>query len=189
MLTRLTAPTVEPVTLSEAKAHASVIGNSDDDLIARLIAAATSALDGPDGKLGRCLISQKWRLDLPGGFDDRYIRLPLPPVSSVDAVSFIDSAGDEHAFSDFEVMGIGATGGAVLAPRTLWPYARTASVEFTAGFGAAAASVPEDIRNALLAIVGAHYAWRESEVLAQGSLRANPAVEDVIERWRARGFG
>lgn len=188
MLTRIEGPAVEPVTLEEAKAHAAVIGDVDNALLARLVSAAVSALDGPDGKLGRCLISQKWRLDL-AGFPAGHFRMPMPPIISIDSVSFIDSAGDEHAFADFEVTGIGSTGDCVLAPRTLWPYARVASIEFTCGFGPAAANVPEDIRNAVLAIVGAHYAWRESEVLAQGSLRANPEVEDVIERWRVRGFG
>lgn len=189
MLTRLVAPAVEPVTFAEAKAHLSAIGDSDDALISRLIAAAVDALDGPDGKLGRCMVAQKWRLDLPGGFEDRYIRLPLPPVISVDAVSFIDSAGDEHAFADYEIMGLGATAGCVLAPRTLWPFARVASIEFTCGFGAAAAAVPEDLRNAILSAVATSYALRETVSLLSMSMQSNPEVASVIERWRVRGFG
>lgn len=188
MLTRLTAPAVEPVTLAEAKAHVAAIGDSDDTLLARLISAAVDALDGADGRLGRCLILQKWRLDL-AGFPSGYLRLPLPPVISVESVSFIDSAGDEQPFADFEVMGIGSTGDCILAPRTLWPYARVATVEFTAGFGAAAGDVPEDIRNAILSAVATSYALRESVSLLSISMQSNPEVADVIQRWRTRGVG
>lgn len=189
MLTRISIPADEPIDLAEVKAALAVIGNADDALLSRLISAATAAFDGPEGKIGRCLVSQSWRLDLPA-YPVGNIRLPMPPVSAVSAISYTDRAGVTGALdpSAYSVAGLGSTDHCIIAPVTRWPTASAVSVTFVAGFGTAD-KVPEDIRDAILAVVGSRYAWREAQVLAQGSIDDNPEVADVVERWRIRGFG
>lgn len=189
MLTRITAPTSEPVSLAEAKAHLAVIGTADDDLLTRLISSAVASFDGPEGRLGRCLITQEWRLDIPGSFPPGIV-LPLPPVISVDAITYLDSAGATQTLAPGEYFsaGLGSTYAATVFPMVRWPSARSVAVTFTCGFGDAD-DVPEDIRNAIVAAVGAAYAWRESEVMASGSLSANPQFLETVDRWRMRGFG
>lgn len=189
MLTRITGPATEPVTLAEVKAALAIIGNADDALLARLISSAVATFDGPEGRLGRCLITQTWRLDISGSFAPGIV-LPIPPVISVDEIAYVDSGGATQTMdpADYFAAGLGSTSGAMVFPATRWPSARSVSVSFTAGFGNAAA-VPADVKDAILAVIGARYAWRESEVMASGSLSANPQFTDAVDRWRVRGFG
>ncbi|MDQ6434384.1 phage head-tail connector protein [Mesorhizobium sp. LHD-90] len=190
MLTRISPPAVEPITLEETKAALAVIGNSDDDMLQRLIGAATAAFDGADGRLARPLIEQRWRLSMER-FPAGTIRLPLPPTISVDAISYVDGAGDDQEIdpAEYTVSGLGSTDAAIISPVSRWPSGTAVTIELTCGFGADPEHVPADIKDALIAVVGSRYAWREAQVLATGSLSENPEVADVIDRWRVRGFG
>lgn len=89
-----TAPSVLPITLTEAKAQLDVSYTDKDTQISALIAAATSHLDGYTGVLGRCLGEQSWRQD----FDDFAYCLPLPlaPIISITSVKYLDTAGAEQ---------------------------------------------------------------------------------------------
>lgn len=57
MLKRITAPTIEPITLAIAKAHLRVTHTAEDTLIPIYISAAVSKLDGKDGLLGRAMVT------------------------------------------------------------------------------------------------------------------------------------
>lgn len=96
----VTAPTMTPVSLAEAKVHLRVaeydaigdmIAGDDDVLIAAYIDAAVSYFDGWTGILGRCLVEQTWRQD----FDcfSGHLRLPLAPLISITSVTWRDTAG------------------------------------------------------------------------------------------------
>lgn len=188
MLTRISAPGADAVSLEDAKAHLAVIGSSDDALLQRLVNSAITQFDGPEGKIGRCLISQSWRLDLNGFVGN--IRLPLPPVISVSGITYVASGTPVTLDpSEYSVAGLGSADHCVIAPVSRWPSASSVSIEFVAGFGDDADDVPEDIRNAILSVVASSYAWRESQILTTGSLVDNPEVADVVDRWRVRGFG
>lgn len=161
----LQAPAFLPVSLDEAKAQLRIYHSDDDDEINRFLATATQFLDGPDGVLGRCLCTQKWRQDFTA-FDGVYgLRLPLKPIVSVDAVKYYD--GDNAHLT----LGTGlyqlssdARGSYVaLVSGSSWPssYSRAdaVGVEFTAGYGDPL-KVPAPIRQEILARVTAMYATR-----------------------------
>lgn len=80
---RVTAPADPVVTLAEMKAHARVDHADEDGVLTALVQGAIDHMDGWSGVLGRCLVTQTWRLalnDWPGCGD---IRLPFPDVQSV----------------------------------------------------------------------------------------------------------
>lgn len=185
MLTRVSGA-ANIVDIEEVRRALNVIGDDPDEasLLNRLIEAATISLDGANGRLGRCLSPQVWRLDLDA-FPAGVIQLPLPPLQSVEEFGYVDTSGEGQFYLDYNVVGIGSNDGGYLTPIGRWPSGTSVSIEFTCGFTQA----PEDIRDALIAIVGSRYAWRESQVMSQSSLSAMPEVEDAIERWRTRGFG
>ena len=56
-LKRITAPSVEPIDLATAKLHMRVTHTAEDTLIPIYISAAVAYLDGPDGVLGRALVT------------------------------------------------------------------------------------------------------------------------------------
>lgn len=58
---RVTPPTTPIATIAEAKKQARVDGDDEDDLIQTYLDAATSWVDGFDGVLGRCVMSQTWQ--------------------------------------------------------------------------------------------------------------------------------
>jgi hypothetical protein len=75
---RVAAPQGELVSLGVLKDHLGVVGAHDDARIAALLAAAVAHLDGWRGALGRCILTQSWRVD----YDDEGTHLlPFPDVS------------------------------------------------------------------------------------------------------------
>lgn len=78
----ITAPTAQPVTLAEMKAHLRVAHDDDDTDIAARIASVTAHLDGWGGVLGRCLMPQTWAIDVEGPGPHL---LPFPEATDVTA--------------------------------------------------------------------------------------------------------
>lgn len=83
LLTLVTPPEYEPLTLAEAKLFLRVDGSDEDRLILDLIVAARTKAEA---WLRRSLLTQVWRLQqsyVPG----LAIKLPLGPVQEVESVS------------------------------------------------------------------------------------------------------
>lgn len=188
-LTLFTAPSVEPITLQEAKDHLRVDGTTDDALISALIQAARQHIDGRDGWLGRALMTQTWDYTLDEFPDTDYIPLPLAPVQSITSITYTDTNGTSQTFSS----GNYALGADLdWSPRVnlgydkSWPSTRTipdaVTVRFVAGY-ANAASVPAPIKAALLMMIGHLYEHRES--VADKELSEVPmAVQSLLMPYR-----
>lgn len=125
LLTTVTAPTADLVTLAEARRHLRIWDAGDtieDPYIQSLISAATNLMDGPDGIVGRALLEQTFDLTLdrfPEWCSGAYppsIKLPLPPLIEVVSVEYTDSNGDDVALTDFRTFGIGAKWGGYIMP-------------------------------------------------------------------------
>jgi len=164
----VTAPTVEPLTATEAKAHLRVDYSTDDTLIASLIVAAREYVEQITG---RALLTQTWDLFLDR-FSGREIDIPCSPLISVTSVKYIDTAGSEQTLStdDYTVRTYSSHYGEVgLNFDADWPSTRRIEdavyIRFVAGYGATSASVPQAIRQAMLMLVGHWYENRESVVI------------------------
>jgi uncharacterized phiE125 gp8 family phage protein len=185
-LTLITPPAVEPVTLEEMKDHLRVDHDDEDVVIQNYITAARQKLEGRNGLLGRCLISQKWRMT----FDrfTREIELPFPPVQSVDRISYLGLSGDEVVMNpvDYRLSGLGDIDGTKIRYRHAYGWPETyegdsAFIEFTAGYGDGPADVPEPIRQAIKVYAAHLYENRES---------TSPPSEwlDLVSDYRVQGF-
>lgn len=152
---RTVAPLTEPVTLEQAKAHLRVTSDTEDTLIAALVSAAVSHLDGWSGILGRCLISQTWRQDF-SGFG--IIRLPFPNVASV-VVAYTDGNGVSQVLAGSNYHIVNGLGGTWIELADGGSFPSTASqpdavrVTFVAGYGGAD-DVPAGLKAAILLHVG-----------------------------------
>lgn len=176
------APTELPVTLEQAKAHCRVDGTDEDGLIGSLIAAATGHLDGWNGILGRCLVTQTWRQD----FDrlERELRLPMPAASIV-SITYVDATGIESTFEvpthalKAEELGSFVDVGCTVLP----PPATNTRVGVTFIAGSAPDEVAAPIRQALLLLIGHWYANREA--VAPTTLKELPmAVSSLLAPYR-----
>lgn len=144
-LERISAPLLEPVTLDEAKAQCRVRHSLDDDRLTRLIA---SAREQAEARTRRALISQGWRQTSPASCGR--IRLERWPVLAVTAVQVDGQQLDLGACR----VRLGDDG--YVEPLDGWP-GREVVVEFTAGYGSTAASVPASIRDWMLVQIADAY--------------------------------
>lgn len=181
MAERTAAPAEAPVSLVEAKAHLRVDHTDDDTLITSMIEAATGHLDGWDGVLGRCLVTQTWEVKYPA-WRSSY-RLPFPDVQSV-ALTYTDEDGGTQTVAPSLYR---------LYMRDLRPLSTFTSpalrdeddeavtLSVTAGYGDAA-DVPAAIKAAILLHVGTLYEVRET--MAE-RLQPTGAYDMLIAPYRA----
>lgn len=187
-LTLLTAPTAEPVTLAEAKLHCRVDSNDDDALITALIVAARQQAED---QTARALVTQKWRYDLDT-FPAAEIDLPLPPLVSVESITYLDNDGVRQplATSEYSVVINQTPGVGLPAYEKTWPSSRSTpgsvQISFTAGYGAADA-VPRAIKQWMLLQVGHWYATRES-VNIGNIVNELPYVDALLDPYRVIRF-
>jgi uncharacterized phiE125 gp8 family phage protein len=149
-LNLIAGPLVRPFTLDEVKAHLRVENDDDDLLILSMMDAAVAHLDGRDGWLGRALVEQTWELAL-----DRFplcIELPLPPLISVDSITYIDVNGDTVTIDPdkYQVVVEGFRKAMVVpAYRLVWPVPRdvrqAVRVTFTAGYATVSPDSPIEL--------------------------------------------
>lgn len=173
-LFEVTAPTTEPVSLVEAKAHLRVDVADDDTLITALIVAARQTAET---YTHRAIPAQTWDLKLDSFFDRDYyadgaIWLPKPPVSSITSVTYLDGAGASQTWA--------ATTG-WLSDLPSGPWARRAriypayAVQYPATYGvpnavtirfvAGYTTVPEGLKAAMKLLMGNWYQHRESVIV------------------------
>ena len=187
----VTAATIDPVTLTEAKTHCRVDGTDDDALLTSLITAATQHIsDGKNGWLGRALITQTWEL-LLDTFPTNEIRVPLPPLQSVTFVKYVDEDGVTQTISasDYEVDLASEPGWIIPVIDVDWPTPmqtiNAVTVRFVCGYGNATTDVPEAIRAGMLLLIGHWYAQREAVVVGQQAAVVLPmAVEALLMPYR-----
>ena len=169
-------------------AEGSPPAHPDDALIASFVQAAINELDGIDGWLGRALVTQTWQLVLDT-FPACAIRLPLPPLQSVDSISYIDGDGASQTLdpADYRVFAPDSDPGRVEPAYGLsWPAVRGQSgavtITYTCGYGDPA-DVPELIRTYIRLRVGQYYENRE--LVATGvSVAPIPYLRDSLESYR-----
>jgi len=166
-LTRIAAPEADPVSLAEVREQVRINSVDEDAVIARMIAAAVGRCDGPDGMIGRALITQTWRLTLDAFPAE--IEIPLPPLQSVSSIIYLDGGGAEQTLSAsvYQVIGVGGRDPARIHPAygESWPATRAqpeaVAVTFVAGYGAGAADVPAAIRHEIEKAAADLYEFRE----------------------------
>lgn len=182
-LSLITAPASKPVTLIEAKAHLRVTFDDDDTLINGLIAAATASIDGPRG-IGFALITQTWKLSL-----DEFkpaIVIPLWPVSSVSSVKYYDADGVLQTIGSSDYTLIKSVEPAIIIPayNLSWPVSRSIPSAVEVTFVAGASSAPDDLKQAVLLLVGHWYQNREA--ITNGIVSEIPiGVQSILDRYRS----
>ena len=169
-LSRTVAPTIDPVTLAEAKKHLNLDHTDDDAYVTDLISVATAHAES---YTNRQLITATYSLTF-NGFPD-IITLPKPPASSITSLTYVDGAGTTQTLTqgtDFNWQlpsGPFASQARVFPAYGLyWPatrdYMPSVSIVYVAGYGVTAATVPIAIRQAIKAVGATLYEYREEVV-------------------------
>lgn len=172
----VTAPTLDPVTIAEARAHCRADSAEEEGLIAGYILAARQHVET---HLRRALLTQTWDLTIDeawplhhvAGRTRHRIVLPLPPLQSVVSITYVDTTGATQtlAADQYHVAKIDS-GEWVIEPAygVTWPTVRSQlaaiTVRFIAGYGSNPGDIPEPIRQAMLLLIGSWFENREQVI-------------------------
>ena len=166
MLTLTTQPTLEPVSLADAKLHLRIETTADDTLIASLIATARQQIERT---LSLALVTQSWSLFLDAWPNTATpIEIRVTPITALTAVRTFapDDTPTTLPLADFQLDRASTPPRLVHRRGTTLtaPLRRLNAIEiaFTAGFGATPADVPAPIRQAILNLTAHLYENRES---------------------------
>jgi uncharacterized phiE125 gp8 family phage protein len=179
----ITPPLLEPVSLAEVKDQLGIEDTRSDGLLSRRI---TQARSWAEDYTGRAFLTQtrEIRWDC---FVDRH---ECPSALTVSSVKYIDTNGVEQtvATSDYTLDTYAFIPFVHSAYGVSWPtprYERNAvRIQFTAGYGTTAETVPALIKEALILLVG-H--WTNFQTQQEGGInptRVPFAVRDMLDTFR-----
>ena len=195
-LKRTVSPPDMPVSVSEVKEQTRVDLSAEDALLERLIKAATNYVEGPYG-IGVVMVEQTWELTL-----DRFmlpgIDIPLYPLLSVEAIDYIDQAGNEQTLSTdvYRVDTHSNPARIRLEWNQSWPSTRLISnavtVTFKAGYKPDGsdyrANIPEDLRHVIMLLVSHWYENRAPVNVGDSVTNLPMAVQAILDRYRVPGI-
>lgn len=175
-----TAPTAEPVSLADAKAHLRTIpGDTSEDayVIAPLI---TAAREYCENITGRAFAAQTIE-----AYPDRFapiIELPRSPVISVTSVVYTDADGNEATMDAGDYLVDSGRIAFKKIPSFNPAMLNPIKITYTAGFE----SVPRTVRQAMLLLIGHWYENRDAVVVgAVASIKLEIAVKNLLNQNRA----
>lgn len=182
-LNRISGPEVEPVTLTEAKAHLRIDSDfvQDDDYLQSLITAARFNVEAV---IDRTLIRSKWQIKFDY-FPSWDIPLQRPPIAFGDiVVTYVpaQSPGTTVTLTGYRVDRDSTP--AVIRPEWngTWPSARGAENDVTVTYWAGwdgPSQCPKPAKHAILLMLGHWYANREA-VVAGGMSPVPMAVDSLL---------
>lgn len=187
-----TAPTVEPVSLDEARLHRHVDAPAEDGWITRRIKTARRYVETITH---RQLVTATWELIL-----DRFpasgkaIRLPYPPAQSVTSIEYYDTDGDEQTWDsgEYRVDSDSEPGRITEAYGCSYPSTRTmtgaVTITYKAGYGDAAADVEPELRDAIEILVAHWHEMREPVGPTAFLGKVPMSVESLLWHHRALRF-
>jgi len=160
--------------LATTEAAAALYTNDDNLLNALIVAARTHA----ENYTRRAFITQTWIAYLSSF--PKTLRLPYPPFQSVTSLTV-----EGTAFTDFTESKAG-----ILEPTDTWPILSSSPgadpivITFKAGYGDAAANVPDPIQHAILLLIGHWYNNREESVVGVSVAKLVEAAEALLNPYR-----
>lgn len=157
----VTPPAVEPVSLETVKQYLRVDGTDEDALIASLI---KSARETGEELARRAFITQTLELILDAFPTDLQLEVWRPPLQSVTSVKYYDTNNIEATWTDYTVNARSEPGRIHFnsLPGVSLLESGGVVVRYVAGYGNSETSVPERLKQAILALVGHWYENRET---------------------------
>lgn len=189
----ITNPTLEPLTVAEVKSWLGVKPeqNTLDDIIkSRIVRARQYA----ETYMQRALLKQtiEVRYDNFGMFP---VKLPYPNLITVNTVKYIDEAGVLQTLNatNYYVDDYSPMAKISLSTTGTWPNTKAepnaVRVQYDAGYGTVATSIPEIIKEALFIIIGN---WMNNQPQVESGVLATRvpyAARDMLDQYAVVDFG
>lgn len=162
LVTSPTETALDIVSVADMKRHLriSASNTAHDQQLEDILIEVVDTLDGYGGELNRTLMPRTWRRYLHAFPTSRLIQLPVPPLISVESITYGEGSPAEaftgftvrHAGSPIEVGLIELAGDATTAWPTITAQPRAVAITFRAGFE----TYPPKLKR-LIKILAAHY--------------------------------
>jgi uncharacterized phiE125 gp8 family phage protein len=181
---RTAQPTVEPVTLDEAKLHLRVEHTVDDALIQSLISAARQHVE--DVCEASFATDQTWQQTVDGSPGAWWIPLARGPVQSLTSVELVDSVGAVVDVLDC-ILDVDTTPARLYSPVAGWPEPPTTAAPFVrtrVRYVAGLPSPPPPVRHAMLLLIGEWYDARAAINIGNIVSPLPYAVEALLAPYR-----
>lgn len=182
----ITAPSEEPLTLAQIKAHLRILTSSEDTHIGTLQLAARQHIENITG---RVMMARTLEIYLPEFRDE--MLLPRPPLSSVTSIKYLDTSNTLQTLnaSTYVVEPASFFGSVQLAYGKQWPntyvHPRAVTIRFVAG-AATAAEVPEEFKHAIK-LLTAHWYYNREPTLEKGQPLPH-AIDALIQSHMTHGW-
>jgi uncharacterized phiE125 gp8 family phage protein len=173
----VTGPSVEPISLSEAKLFLRVDQTTEDSLITALIVAARRYIENTTN---RALCTQTWKLNLDYSEVREYIGINKGVTQSITHIKYFDYSEIQQTLSTGNFQSDILSEPARVRIFTLpacYDRLNTMEIQFVCGYGVAA-SVPDDIKQAMYLTIGHWYEHRET--VSIGQFNTVPLTVDAI---------
>ncbi|MCI1001818.1 phage head-tail connector protein [Ochrobactrum sp. C6C9] len=179
----VTPPAVEPVTIEDARTFLRISTQSEDTILERLIKTARELVEA---ETGLALIDQTWRLRVDRWPRSGRLALFKYPVSAVTEVVAYRADGTAISFApeEFELQLGRRPQRLYMAPYPDAPTFCGIEVDFVAGFGATADTVPEVLKQAILSLVAHLYESRAGVDAGSAAVSFPPMVNQMVDGWR-----
>ena len=184
-----TAPTLYPVTLTELKANLHILNTDQDTLLQDLIYASIAEAEA---YIGRQLLRATWYAYLDGYPDGDEISLTKGPVDAITAVKYLPDGTDTWATvtaADYQLDNVELTA-RIRFMNSFSPdpdKMNTVEVEFTNGWSAAA-SVPKDIKQAVILLASEGYLHPENMSLNFGTGTRITATQKLLRNYKVQRY-
>jgi uncharacterized phiE125 gp8 family phage protein len=185
-LFRTTAPAAEPVSVAEAKAQLRIGHDSEDGLLDGLIRAAREEVEA---RTGVAMIAQDWRLALDRWPRFGRVALLRYPVIEILSVTVYGTEGEASLIDPATYEVDKASRPARLYFTTRPQPARILNgieIDFSAGFGSGAESVPEGLKRAILVLVAHWYEFRAGFGAGDQPVSIPPEFDRLVSAWRRK---
>lgn len=185
-LARTTGPTIEPISLDQAKEHCRIAsGETGHD--AKLVDIISAAREQVENDTNQALITQTFTLSLDEFPGDGRIYVPMKPLIAVSAITYYDESNAQQTLSSSVY--------AVNKPLRLvyrdydqsWPNHVIKPggivITFTAGYGTNPATVPAVLKRAMLLQISKWFEHTGDELAPHGATTYDQAYEKLIKRY------
>lgn len=178
------------ITLADAKAHCRIEHGEEDALVESLIKAACRHAEN---RTGRALEQQDAAQTIIDGFPPgrQGIELPWSPVRSVTEVRYLDATGTEQILTAGQLAVDHRTVYPTLYPAwgTDWPATNGQFMSVTITASTGYDPLPDDIRSAMLLIIGHLYENREAVVIGTIATALPFSVETLLAPYVIHSVG
>jgi uncharacterized phiE125 gp8 family phage protein len=180
-LALVTAPTSEPVSLSEQKAHLRFDGDEDDAYIAACITAARQWIEG---QTKRAIMAQTWDYGIDNCWPIRdggtRIDFPMNPIAAQASpesitITYVDTNGVSQSLASTQFIVANRLHGSYIVPAygVTWPDVRWQPDAITLRFVAGDSStVPADLKQAVMILAAQFYEERDTGATASAVVEA-----------------